>query len=223
MRVTSPFIQPKPSVTSYSHPRSAMSCMPTQMPRKGRPRVRTQSSSASTIPSTAGQAAPAIRKGAPTRQHNAVGTSDPIGIAGHGDLGRKAGLASGALEGFGRRMQIAGSVVNNGDVHRAPPGSGNKPTISDPETVAPGTLPVSGIAAAEARGDPCWFCPIQMSKNLCSADSMSSPTTIPALVQPRRARVKRRSVAASNPTRSASSAPAVSRTPNEAPMACSPA
>ena len=29
--------QPEPSVTVYSRPRSAMSCIPTQMPRKGRP------------------------------------------------------------------------------------------------------------------------------------------------------------------------------------------
>src|SRR6202040_3035273 len=84
-----------------------------------------------------GQAAPAIPKGSAPGEHDAVGTSDLIGIAGHGDLGGKAGLASGALEGFGGRMQITGPVVDNGDVHRAPPGSGNKPTISDPETVAP--------------------------------------------------------------------------------------
>jgi hypothetical protein len=41
MRSTSPAIQPSPSVTSYSRPRSAISCMPTQMPRNGRPRWRT--------------------------------------------------------------------------------------------------------------------------------------------------------------------------------------
>jgi hypothetical protein len=56
--------------------------MPTQMPRKGRPRVRTQSLSASTSTVDFSRATPAIRKGAP-RQHDVVGTSDLIGIAGH--------------------------------------------------------------------------------------------------------------------------------------------
>ena len=50
---TSPAIQPRPLVTSYSSPRSAMSCMPTQMPRNGRPRLWTRSLSASIMPSMA--------------------------------------------------------------------------------------------------------------------------------------------------------------------------
>ena len=36
---TSPPIQPRPSIVSNSRPRSAISCMPTQMPRNGRPRT----------------------------------------------------------------------------------------------------------------------------------------------------------------------------------------
>ncbi len=37
IRSTSPAIQPNPSVISYSRPRSASNCMPTQMPKNGRP------------------------------------------------------------------------------------------------------------------------------------------------------------------------------------------
>ena len=41
-----------------------------------------------------------------------------------------AALARGALEGFGRRVQIAGAVIDDGDAHREPPGSGNRPITS---------------------------------------------------------------------------------------------
>ena len=40
-------------------------------------------------------------------------------------------LARGALERLGRRMQIAGAVVDDGDAHRSRPGSGNRPMTSD--------------------------------------------------------------------------------------------
>ncbi len=39
-------------------------------------------------------------------------------------------FARGAFEGFRRRMQIAGTVVDNGHAHRGPPGSGNRPITS---------------------------------------------------------------------------------------------
>ena len=71
MRSTSPGIQPSPGVTTYSRPRSAMSCMPTQMPRNGRPCAITLSLSASTMPGTASrprrQSANAPTPGSTTR------------------------------------------------------------------------------------------------------------------------------------------------------------
>ena len=38
--------------------------------------------------------------------------------------------AGGALERFGGGVQIAGTVIDDGDAHREPPGSGNNPMIS---------------------------------------------------------------------------------------------
>ena len=37
MRSTSPAIHPRPGVTLYSRPRSAINCIPTQMPKKSLP------------------------------------------------------------------------------------------------------------------------------------------------------------------------------------------
>ena len=85
MRSTSPGIQPRPSTTSYSRPRSAISCMPTQMPRNGRPFWRTVSFSASTMPGTASsprrQSAKAPTPGSTTRSARA----HLLGIVGHQD------------------------------------------------------------------------------------------------------------------------------------------
>ncbi len=74
---------------------------------------------------------PAIGEGADARQHHAVGSGDLIGIAGDHDRLVVPAVARGALEGFRRRMQIAGAVVDDGDAHRGPPGSGNRPMTSD--------------------------------------------------------------------------------------------
>ena len=52
-RRTSPAIQSKPGVTSCSWPLLAISCMPTQMPRKGLPSRRTALSSVSIMPGIA--------------------------------------------------------------------------------------------------------------------------------------------------------------------------
>ena len=118
-------------VTSYSRPRSAISCMPTQMPRNGRPFSRTASSSASTMPGTASsprrQSAKAPTPGSTTRS----AARDRVGIAGHDDRLVEAGLARGALEGLRRRVQIAGAVIDDGDAHRVPPGSGKRPMTLD--------------------------------------------------------------------------------------------
>ena len=129
MRSTSPAIQPSPSVTSYSRPRSAISCMPTQMPKNGRPLLRTASSSASTMPSTASrprrQSAKAPTPGSTTRSARATHGR----VVGHHDRLIEAGLMRRALERLGGRVQIAGAVIDDGDAHRGAPGSGNRPMM----------------------------------------------------------------------------------------------
>src|SRR5439155_513291 len=64
--------------------------------------------------------------------------------------------------------------------------------------------------------------PTHASKNRRSADSRSSPTTMPTFVQPRRDSVKRRMVAASKPTRSDRSALAMIVTVADAPIKRNP-
>ena len=66
-----------PSTVSNSRPRSAISCMPTQMPRNGRPRAITASLQRR-LRARARAASPraAIGEGADARQHDAVGRGD---------------------------------------------------------------------------------------------------------------------------------------------------
>ena len=54
-----------------------MSCMPTQMPRNGRPRAITVSSSVSTMPGIAAEAAAAIGECADAGQHDTLGAHVP--------------------------------------------------------------------------------------------------------------------------------------------------
>src|SRR5215468_11081438 len=163
--------------------------------------------------------APAIGEGADARQHHAVGAGDLLGFARHHDRLRQPFLARGALERFRRRMQIARAVIDDGDGHRGAPGCGNKPMTSDDGRRAIAT-PAAGDDARGAASNDDWSAQvlwIHASKNRRSADSRSSATTMPTFLQPRRDRVKRRNVAASKPTRSDKSAPAVIVTPVEAP------
>ena len=205
-------IQPSPSVTSYSRPRSAMSCMPTQMPRNGRPRARTLSLSASTMPPTASsprrQSAKAPTPGSTTRSAR----RDLLGIAGHDDRLVQAGLARGALERLGRRMQIARAVIDDGDAHRAPPACGNRPRTSDRALRLRG-IPLHTTHAIAAAGRGC------MGADDSSAALLDPGVEEPPLggfeivsdddadVRPAAGApgVKRRSVAASKPTSNASS------------------
>ncbi len=198
MRSTSPAIQPRPSVTSYSRPRSARSCMPTQMPKNGRPLRRTASSSASTMPATAVEPAPAIGKGADARQHHAIGARHHGRIVGHDDRLIQPGFMRRALERFGGRVQIAGAVIDDSDAHRCAPGSGNRPTMPDVAAL-PGAAGCAGggggegFGAAPLRGEAL---PSQTSKKRRSASSRSSPLTMPTFLQPRR---RKRSAAACRP------------------------
>src|SRR5262249_1548857 len=155
---------------------------------------------------------------------HALGAADLLGIARHHDRLRQSFLARGALERFRRRVQIARAVIDDGDGHRGAPGCGNKPMTSDDGRRAIATP----IAGDDARGAPSaadWSAQdlltqvllTHASKKRRSADSRSSPTTMPTFVQPRRDSLKRRNVAASKPTRSEKSAPAMSVTVVEAP------
>src|SRR5215813_4244788 len=162
---------------------------------------------------------PAIGEGADARQHHAVGAGDLLGFARHHDRLRQPFLARGALERLRRRMQIARAVIDDGDGHRGAPGCGNKPMTSDDGRRAIAT-PIAGDDARGAPSTDDWSTQVlwtHASKNRRSADSRSSATTMPTFLQPRRDRVKRRNVAASKPTRSDKSAPAVIVTPVEAP------
>src|SRR5215467_14109903 len=174
--------------------------------------------------------APAIGEGADARQHHALGAGDLLRIARHHDRLRQTFLARGALERFRRRVQIARAVIDDGDAHRGAPGCGNKPMTSDDGRRAI-DMPVAG---EDARGTPspdgrsaevllaqvvlAQVLLAQASKNRRSADSTSSPTTMPTFLQPRRDSVKRRNVAASKPTRSEKSAATMTVTPVEAPI-----
>src|SRR6202011_602511 len=130
--------------------------------------------------------APAIREGADPRQHDALSAPHQIGIARHCDLHRGARFAPGTLECLGGRMQVTRAIVHDGDGHLDPPGCGNSPTISDAPADAADTLALENGAPAAADADACGSPCSQASKNLRSADSTSSPTTMPAFCQRRR-------------------------------------
>ena len=131
MRSTSPAIQPRPGVTSYSRPRSAINCMPTQMPKNGRPLLahallRARRSCRGCASSPRRQSAKAPTPGSTTRSARATSSGSLVTTIGC----VVPALARGALERLGRRMQIAGAVVDDGDAHRWAPGSGNRPITS---------------------------------------------------------------------------------------------
>ena len=87
---TSPAIQPSPSTVSNSRPRSAISCMPTQMPRNGRPRADHRLAERRLEAGHRGEAAPAIGEGADARAARcARRAATSSGRAGHDDVGRR--------------------------------------------------------------------------------------------------------------------------------------
>src|SRR5262249_40817631 len=176
-------------------------------------------------PAGGGEPAPAIGEGADTGQHHPVGARDLIGIARHHDRLRQPFLARGALECFRRRVQITRAVIDDGDAHRGAPGCGNKPMTSEDGWRAMDT-PIAGDAARGAAPTDDRSAQVfsaqtlltQASKNRRSAESISSPTTRPTFLQPRRDSVKRRKVAASKPTSSERSAATRTVTVGEAPI-----
>src|SRR5262249_25224877 len=127
--------------------------------------------------------------------------------------------ARGRLTPAPREGKLPGAEIEEGAGPRGAPGWENKPMTSDDGRRAIGTP----IADDDARGAPLtddWSAQglwTHASKNRRSADSRSSPTTMPTFFQPRRDSVKRRNVAASKPTRSDKSAARVIMPPGEAP------
>ena len=59
----------------------------------------------------------AVAEGADSGQHHALGGSHRLGVGGDQDLRVQPGLAGGALEGLGRRAQVARAVIDDGDGH----------------------------------------------------------------------------------------------------------
>ena len=74
---TSPAIQPKPLVTVFSRPRSDISCMPTQMPRKGLASLDRRLVDRLPHAGDGARPAAAIGIGADAGQHDAVGARAP--------------------------------------------------------------------------------------------------------------------------------------------------
>src|SRR5215510_5644322 len=111
-------------------------------------------------------------------------------------------------------MQIAGPVVDDGDVHRCAPGSGNRPITSERDggPRRTGVKYVGSVAAGTGGGEfVARF--VQSAKKRCSAISVSSPTTNPSVVHLRRARVQRQMLGASKPISRAIRKPVRNRTP----------
>src|SRR5262249_5540037 len=118
--------------------------------------------------------------------------------------------ARGALEGLGGGMQIAGAVIDDGNRHRDPPGSGNKPMMP-PWGIGggfgwPGTLRVGGgpPRSTEYGSSKTRLRAAHRSKTRRSALSSSSATTTSSMRHLRRDSVQRRRLAASKPSSSAS-------------------
>ena len=85
IRSTSPDIQPRPDVTRYSRPRSAINCMPTQIPKNGFPFLRTVCLKRIDHPGNFIESTPTICEGADARQDDPLGPRNGVGIAGHDD------------------------------------------------------------------------------------------------------------------------------------------
>src|SRR6185295_16724099 len=146
------------------------------------------------------ESAAAISECANAGQDDAVGTRHCIWIARHSNWLFVSAFTCGPFKCLGRRMQIAGAIVDDGNAHRCAPGSGNKPMTSDGDG-GPRRIGVEYLGSGEAGGlggAPAARLPHSPKKRR-SAISASSPITKPSMVQPRRARVQRHMLGASKP------------------------
>src|SRR4051812_31241987 len=176
------------------------------------------------------ETAPAIGEGADAGQHHTVGPPDLFRVRRHHDRLVQSFLTRGAFERLGRRVQIARAVIDDRHAHRDAPGCGNKPRTSD-ESCGRRAVAMPGendlrdpppAADGLAADEPVRILSPKAQKTRRSADSRSSPTTTPTLLQRRRDSVNRRNVAASKPTSNASRKLTVMITPGEAPISRNP-
>ena len=195
-----------PAVVSYSRPRLAMSCMPTQMPRNGRPLPRTASVSASTMPGTASsprrQSAKAPTPGSTMR--SAFATA--LRVGGDDDRLVESGLARGALEGLVGGMEVARAVIDDRDAHRDPLRLREQADHRLGSTSA--GRAEAGAAGPEPAPAAASRCRASARRPSVSASSRSRAATTSTAGSPRRARVQRRRLFASRPIRKASSSQA---------------
>src|SRR4029079_12824941 len=108
------------------------------------------------------------------------GARDFARITGHDNRLIMAAVARRALEGLGGRVQIARTVVNNGDAHIRRSASGNRPITS---------LPTAAAAAGTTtgRGGTTGACSTHRVKNRRSASSRLRALTTAIVDQRRRA------------------------------------
>ena len=105
MRTTSPWIQSSPEWMPYSTPRVAMSCMPTQMPRKGLPRDH-RALQGIDHARHAIEAGPAVGEGADARQYDAIGVGHFARARRHQHAVIHARLARGASKAFAAERRL---------------------------------------------------------------------------------------------------------------------
>ena len=115
MARTSPLIQPNPSVTSNSRPRSLKSCMPTQMPRNGRPPCGRTVLERFAHPRYGIEPALAVGIGADARQHDAIGAGDILGPRADDDFGCRPAFTRRPFEGLGGGVKISRPVIDDDD------------------------------------------------------------------------------------------------------------
>ncbi len=187
------------------------------MPRNGRPslahaprRARRPCRARASRPRR--QSANAPTPGSTTRSAR----RDVIGIAGHYDRLIEARFTRRALERLGGRVQIAGAVVDDRDRHRDAPGCGKQADDLRTEACGRQTGAGAGNALRRLRSEP------RSRRTAARPLRDRRPRRCRACCQPRLPSVKRRSVAASMPTSSASSVMTLHRTVVETPRVRKP-
>ena len=80
----------------------------------------------------------AVGEGTDAGQHDAVRRAHALRVVGHLDLGARATLARGALEGLAGRMEVARLVVDDGDAHQRPPRGSRSVRLGDGASVTTG-------------------------------------------------------------------------------------
>ena len=121
MATTSPPIQPRPSTVSNSRPRSAISCMPTQMPRNGRAARHHRLDERGFEPGRRRQDRGGNRQRRPDPGGGRCGRRRRRCSAGWSRRCRPAMPFSAAARSnaFAAELQIAGAVVEDRNVHRS--------------------------------------------------------------------------------------------------------